>query len=169
MYYRYILKTMKIKNSFFFLVFITAVFTVTAQNKTSDKIHLGFVTPISTQGNDAKKTSTTFALHALQGVNYNNNGFSVAGVYTQLEGNNRGLMVSGLVNNIKGSNKGVAVAGLFNKAGNGRGMQIAGLYNYCPGNGYMQVAGVGNNSRHAILQIAGLVNAQNADIQIGGL
>lgn len=141
-----------------------------AQEPVANNVHLGFVTPVSTQGRKARYISPSFALHALQGVNNNNKGVTIAGLYSRLYGSNKGVMVSGLANQVTGSDKGVSVAGLYNGAGNGRGIQVAGLHNQKRGNGFIQIGGLSNSSRYELLQVAGLVNiTQNADVQIAGL
>ncbi|SDD49213.1 hypothetical protein [Niabella drilacis] len=161
---------MKIKHSILLPVFVIAGLKLVAQESAGKTVHLGLVTPISTQGRYARDISPAFALHILQGVNHDNKGASVAGLHTTLYGSNRGVMVSGLVNQVKGSNKGVAVAGLVNTSRNGRGLQLAGLHNQEAGNGFIQVAGLSNYSHYSLLQLAGLVNtSRHAGYQIAGL
>lgn len=161
---------MKIKNSLLIFLLLAAGLAVMAQKSVANKIHLGLVTPLSTQGWQARDISPVFALHILQGVNYDNKGAAIAGLTANLQGSNRGVMVSGLVNTVKGSDKGVAIAGLLNSAGNGRGVQVAGLHNQQNGNGFIQVAGLSNYSKYEALQVAGLVNISgDAGVQIAGL
>lgn len=141
-----------------------------AQGPVAGAVHLGILTPLSTQGRYAKELSPAFSLQALQGVNQHNKGLAVAGLYTRLYGNNKGLLISGLANRVKGAEKGLAVAGLYNEAANGRGVQVAGLHNEKRGNGFIQVAGLSNRSRYEVLQITGLVNvSEAATTQIAGL
>lgn len=161
---------MKIKNSVLLLAFVIPSFKLMAQEGAGKTVHLGLVTPISTQGMYARTISPSFALHALQGVNRDNKGLFIAGLAATLYGSNRGLMIGGLVNQVKGSNKGVAIAGLVNTSRNGRGLQLAGLYNRQTGNGFIQVAGLGNYSHYSLLQIGGLMNvAAHTSYQISGL
>ncbi|MGN7783605.1 hypothetical protein ACTJIJ_03730 [Niabella sp. 22666] len=151
------------------LLSITTTYCV-AQEPVANNVHLGLITPISTQGRQARDISPSFALHALQGVNYNNKGAAIAGIYTKLYGSNKGVLISGLVNQVNGSNKGVSIAGLYNGADNGLGIQIAGLHNQKQGNGFIQIGGLSNYSSYELLQVAGLANiAKNADVQIAGL
>lgn len=145
-------------------------FVSAAQEPVASTVHLGIVTPLSTQGRYAKELSPAFSLQVLQGVNQHNRGLSVSGLYTHLYGNNKGLLVSGLANRVRGAEKGFAVAGLYNTASNGRGVQIAGLHNEKQGNGFIQIAGLSNRSRYEVLQIAGLVNINvAATTQVAGL
>ena len=161
---------MKIKIHFLSFICLLAGITGYGQEPALHNIHLGLVAPLSTQGRQAGEISPAFALHILQGINYNNRGLAVAGLSTQLRGSNRGLMVSGLVNTVKGSDKGLAVAGLVNSAGNGRGMQVAGIHNHQKGNGFIQISGLSNYSRYEMVQVAGLVNVSDeANVQIAGL
>lgn len=161
---------MLFKNKFLLAILSIITTCCFSQEPVSNNIHLGLVTPISTQGRQARDISPSFALHALQGVNYNNKGAAVAGLYTKLYGSNKGVMISGLANQVNGSNKGVAIAGLYNKAGNGLGIQIAGLHNQKQGNGFLQIGGLSNYSSYEVLQVAGLVNiVKNADVQVAGL
>ncbi|MCF3108649.1 hypothetical protein LL912_07650 [Niabella sp. CC-SYL272] len=161
---------MKIKNCILLPAFIITGLQLAAQEEAGKAVHLGLVTPISTQGIHAREISPAFALHALQGVNRDNKGVAIAGLHTTLYGSNRGVMVSGLMNRVKGSDKGVALAGLVNAAQNGRGIQVAGLHNQNTGNGFLQVGGLSNSSHYSLLQIAGLINTtHHAGYQIAGL
>ncbi|MBO9593499.1 MAG: hypothetical protein J7599_11375 [Niabella sp.] len=161
---------MKIKNCILLPAFIITGFQLAAQQDAGKAVHLGLVTPISTQGTYAREISPAFALHVLQGVNRDNKGASIAGLHTTLYGSNRGVMISGLMNRVKGSDKGVAIAGLVNTAQNGRGIQVAGLHNQNTGNGFIQVGGLSNSSHYSLLQLAGLVNnTHDAGYQIAGL
>jgi len=161
---------MQIKKTFLFTALVITGFYSKAQEPVANNIHLGFVTPLSTQGKLAKHISPAFSLQALQGVNLNNKGMAIAGLCTRLYGSNRGLLVSGLVNRVNGSDKGLSVAGLYNGAENGRGIQVAGLHNQKAGNGLIQIAGLSNYSRYEVLQIGGIVNSsQYAHTQVAGL
>ncbi|MGJ7029884.1 hypothetical protein [Niabella hirudinis] len=161
---------MKLKHSILLLLFFIAGLKLIAQESAGKTVHLGLVTPISTQGRYARDISPAFALHVLQGVNRDNKGVSIAGLHTTVYGSNRGFMISGLVNQVKGSNKGVAIAGLVNTSRNGRGVQLAGLHNQDAGNGFIQVAGLSNYSHYSLLQLAGLINtSRHAGYQIAGL
>ncbi|GAB3424891.1 hypothetical protein [Niabella aquatica] len=161
---------MHIKKTFLFTALVITGFYSKAQEPVANSVHLGFVTPVSTQGRLAKKISPVFSLQALQGLNLNNKGVAIAGLYTRLYGSNRGLLVSGLANQVSGSDKGLSVAGLYNGAANGRGVQVAGLHNQKAGNGLIQIAGLSNYSRYEVLQIGGIVNSsQYAHYQVAGL
>ncbi|HRB87852.1 MAG TPA: hypothetical protein PK091_02510 [Niabella sp.] len=161
---------MKTINASLLLVFCLANLNLKAQEAVANSVHLGLVTPISTQGRKARYISPTFSLQVLQGANMNNNGVAISGLCTQLYGSNRGVLISGLINQVKGSDKGVAVAGLYNGAANGLGLQIAGLHNHKSGNGYIQIGGISNFSRYALLQIGGIVNmASHTHTQVAGL
>ncbi|MCH5599581.1 hypothetical protein [Niabella ginsengisoli] len=161
---------MQIRKNVLFIAFYIISLKCSAQEPAINSVHLGVVTPVSTQGKYAKDISPSFALHALQGVNLNNRGMSIGGLYTKLYGNNKGVMISGLVNKVNGSDKGLAIAGLYNGAANGRSVQVAGLHNQKSGNGFIQIAGLSNCSQYEILQIAGLVNInKNVNTQIAGL
>lgn len=161
---------MQIKKTFLSAAFVVAGLYGRAQEPVANSVHLGFVTPVSTQGKLAKDISPAFSLQALQGVNLNNKGVAIGGLCTMLYGSNRGLLVSGLANRVNGSDKGLSVAGLYNGAENGRGIQIAGLHNQKTGNGLIQISGLSNFSRYEVLQIGGIANiTQHAHYQVAGL
>lgn len=161
---------MHIKEIFLLAVSLVTGFYGMAQVPVVKSVHLGLVTPVSTQGKLAKDISPAFSLQALQGVNFNNKGVTIAGLCNRLYGSNRGVMVSGLANQVNGSDKGISVAGLYNWAANGRGIQVAGILNHKTGNGLIQIAGLCNFSRYEILQIGGIVNSsQNVHSQVAGL
>ncbi|WP_346237651.1 hypothetical protein ABDK00_001050 [Niabella insulamsoli] len=161
---------MQIKNNILCIAFCVIGLKGIAQEPVANTVHLGLFTPVSTQGKYAKQISPSFSLQILQGVNFNNKGVAIGGLYHKLYGNNKGVMISGLLNKVSGSDKGVSIAGLYNAAANGRGLQIAGLHNQKSGNGFVQIAGLSNSSHFEILQIAGLVNInKTVHTQIAGL
>lgn len=143
------------------------------QTDTLRRIHIGFIYPVSSNGNNAAKISNDFSLHALSGVSKNENVLSVAGISNHIKQDARGTQLAGLINQTGNSAHGVQIAGLINHVGNSaHGVKIAGLANFIKeeSNG-LQMAGLTNISSHAELQISGLLNVAGDvhGLQIAGL
>ncbi|ODS86263.1 MAG: hypothetical protein ABS46_01330 [Cytophagaceae bacterium SCN 52-12] len=142
------------------------------QADTLQKVHIGFIYPISSNGSNAPKISNDFSLHLLSGISKNENVLSIAGISNHIKQDARGLQVAGLINQVGNSAHGVQVAGLGNfTKKETKGVQIAGLTN-TSGDAEIQISGLINiaDDVHG-LQIAGLINkAGNVEgTQVAGL
>lgn len=142
------------------------------QTDTLRKIHIGFIYPVSSNGNNAAKISNDFSLHALSGVSKNENVLSIAGISNHIKQDARGVQVAGLLNQIGNSAHGIQIAGLGNFIKKEtKGLQLAGLTNISS-HTELQISGLLNiaDDVHG-LQIAGLINkARNVKgVQVAGL
>ncbi|RQO29707.1 hypothetical protein DBR32_15335 [Taibaiella sp. KBW10] len=148
------------------------VIATPAQAQEHQKIHIGLVYPLSTNGMKAAQVGNSFSLHALAGVSAYERGVAVSGLATIVKGTEEGVMVSGLANVIGGKTSGVQVAGLANIiAADARGVQIAGLANSSKSSKGAQISGIANVAKSSALQIAGIANlsAQQNNMQLSGI
>lgn len=143
--------------------------TVSAQEH--QKVHIGLVYPVSTNGVRAAAVSNSISLHAVAGVSAGENGVAISGLATIIKGTQSGVAISGLCNLVSAGASGVQISGLLNTAGAASGAQVAGLINTAQSHKGLQVAGLTNvTAGNAGVQIAGLLNtAQSAAVQIAGL
>lgn len=159
-----------------------------AQNDSNSKFHIGFVYPLSSNGQDAQRYSNDASFHLLGGVSAKENAFCFsglsnlivhrakglvfAGVINHIGGEARGMQFAGVTNIILGEATGCQFAGFNNISKSFRGAQFAGFSNISKGNLQgIQVAGFSNicsDTLHGV-QFAGFNNiAQNTDGQFAG-
>lgn len=159
-----------------------------AQNDSNSKFHIGFIYPLSSNGQDAQRYSNNASFHLLGGVSAKENAFCFsglsnlvvhrakglvfAGVVNHIGGEARGMQFAGVTNIILGEATGCQFAGFNNISKNFRGAQFAGFSNISKGNIHgVQVAGFSNICSDTLhgLQVAGFSNiAQNTDGQLAG-
>lgn len=145
---------------------------------------LTFITPMSTDINNAKEKEYKVSLNMLGGITggvngvefgglFNINkqdmrGLQMAGLFNMTGGAVSGVQMGGLANYVKGDVKGLQMGGIANVARKSSGFQMAGIANYTTGINNVQMAGIANVADGSRLQMAGIANyAQGADIQIG--
>jgi len=145
-----------LRNTLHAILFASGL-TASAQHSSNEKIHLGLVYPLSSNGTHAPLDTNKFSLHLIAGVSAAENGASFSGISTIVRGNASGLQVAGFFNHIKHQASGAQFAGVLNTYGSGDGFAIAGFGNIAAG----QVKGA---------QISGFANlAKDVEgIQIGG-
>ncbi len=169
-------------------VLLTAVFGLTAQNKSAG-INLSIWKGVATQPLDS--TQTTYfnlgfasTMNRLNGLGVNilagavhqeMNGMQVAGI-ANLAGNMRGLQVAGITNITGDASTGMAVAGMLNISGDkSRGILVAGLGNITGESSQgLIVSGLTNimGDKGTGLYVAGLANISGeslSGVAIGGL
>lgn len=159
-----------------------------AQNDSNSKFHIGFVYPLSSNGQYAQRYSNDASFHLLGGVSANENAFCFSGLSNLIVHRAKGLVFAGVVNHIGGEARGMQFAGVtniilgeatgcqfagFNNISKSfRGAQFAGFSNISKGNIQgIQVAGFSNICSDTLhgLQVAGFSNiAQNTDGQLAG-
>lgn len=153
-------------------VMVTACFQSFGQVDTLQKVHIGFIYPLSSNGTNASKISNDFSLHLLSGISKNENVLSIAGLSNHIRQDARGVQMAGLVNHVGNTAQGVQMAGLVNIIKNeSKGVQIAGLANIS-GDAEIQISGLINVANDVNgLQIAGLINKAGKvkGVQIAGL
>lgn len=159
-----------------------------AQNDSNSKFHIGFVYPLSNNGQDAQRYSNDASFHLLGGVSANEKAFCFSGLSNLIAHQANGVVFAGLVNHIGGCTHGVQFSGVtniilgeatgcqfagFNNISKSfRGVQFAGFSNISKGNIHgVQVAGFSNVCSDSIegLQVSGFSNiAKSTDGQLAG-
>jgi hypothetical protein len=110
--------------------FTIQAFTAFSGNaQTTDRVHLGFIYPLSTHGSHAPLDTNDFSFHLLAGVSAAEKGLAVAGLSNIVRNDVKGLAVAGFSNHIGTKSDGLLIAGLANTYGHAKGMQFAGFAN----------------------------------------
>lgn len=155
------------------LIFLLCSNIALAQKDSSSKVHIGFVYPLSTNGQYAKQYSNDASFHVLAGVSANENAFCFSGISTVVRNNANGFIFSGISNYIGGCARGLQFAGASNYiGGKAEGLQFAGLSNISQSTVKgIQFAGFSNVAKDTVdgIQIAGFSNVAKASgTQIAG-
>jgi hypothetical protein len=103
--------------------------SVQAQNVPADRVHLGFIYPISTHGTHAPLDTNDFSLHLIGGVSAAERGLAFAGLTNVVRNDVRGIAFAGFSNHVRTTAKGLLFAGFLNTYKQGDGMQFAGFSN----------------------------------------
>lgn len=173
--------------SFIILVLFLISFNTFAQSEQSQKIHIGLLYPLSTNGTNAGNISNDFSLHAITGlskdenhlaiygfagvVKNNVNGVQLAGFANIVNNEVNGLQAAGFLNLTRVHTNGAQLSGFANISGGLNGLQVAGFANVLRSNGSAkQIAGFANKAGDIKSQIAGFINiAQKVKgVQIAG-
>lgn len=166
------------KNKTIVLIILIALTNhiVKAQDLKRNKVHFGFVYPLSTNGINAPADTNNVSIHAIAGVSAVEDGVSIAGVSNIVNSYAKGVQVAGFSNHIGAESKGLLIAGFCNTYKNAEGLQFSGFSNISSGNisgaqfaGFTnistqvkgsQFAGFANIARDTVTghQIAGFMN-----------
>ncbi|MCE6991748.1 hypothetical protein [Dyadobacter sp. CY323] len=178
----------QVKTAVIFTIFSLLSLATFAQDDSTARIHIGFVYPISSNGQKAASYTNQFSFHAVAGLSKAETGFTLSGVSSLIKENAKGAQITGAANIIGGSASGTQIAGAINVIGNNasgaqvagfaniikneaKGAQIAGFMNLTGAVNSGQVAGFTNiATKHGNgFQLAGFLNkAQNVNSQISG-
>lgn len=149
-----------------------------------NRLHIGILYPLSTNGRDAAKYGNDFSFHLLMGlsreerkftlsgistvIRENASGFQLAGVSNHTGGVSQGLQLAGIYNHAGDTVRGAGLAGIMNHTGNVQGLQLAGIVNKAESVRGFQAAGVVNVAKNVQgLQLAGLINiADSSDYPV---
>lgn len=125
-----------------------------------NRLHIGILYPLSTNGRDAAEYGNDFSFHLLMGLSREERKFTLSGISTVVRGNAFGVQLAGISNHTGGASRGFQLAGIYNHVGDtARGAGLAGVMNYTGNVRGFQVAGVMNHTGNAEgLQLAGVVN-----------
>ncbi|WP_025146831.1 hypothetical protein [Pedobacter jeongneungensis] len=131
-----------------------------AQEARKDKVNIGIVYPISTNGTHALLDTNVFSFNLLAGVSAAEKGLSFAGISNIVRKDARGAQFAGFSNHIGGKAQGAQLAGFINTYGSGNGVAIAGFTNIAKENSGTQVSGFLNWSGKNVsaLQLSGFMN-----------
>lgn len=140
-----------------------------AQQNKQGKINIGFIYPISTNGNHAVLDTNVFSFSALIGVSAAERGVSLAGLSNVIRRNAKGFQLAGFSNHTGNKMEGIQLAGFMNTYGGGNGAAVSGFANISKENSGTQVAGFINVAKKVKgVQIAGFINvADSSDYPIG--
>jgi hypothetical protein len=160
------------------LVFIALSFITEAQVVVTEKVNIGLVYPISTNGTHALADTNLFSMNLIAGVSAAEQGFTFAGFSNVVRYDARGMQFAGFSNHIGKRAEGMTFAGFMNTYGEGKGLQFAGFTNIAAKNvdgaqfaGFLnraadvkgaQFAGFGNIAKNVVgPQAAGFTNVAN--------
>ena len=149
--------------------------TSNAQIVVADKVNIGLIYPISTNGTHAAADTNLFSFNLLAGVSAAEQGFTFAGFSNVVRHEAKGMQFAGFSNHVGKKAEGMMFAGFMNTYGEGKGLQFAGFTNIASKNiegaqfsGFLnratdvkgtQIAGFSNISRNIVgTQIAGFSN-----------
>lgn len=100
-----------------------------AQAVKAEKVNIGFVYPVSTNGTHAAADTNLFSLNLIAGVSAAEKGFSFAGVSSVIRQDATGMQFAGFSNHVGKRAEGLMFAGFMNTYEEARGMQFAGFTN----------------------------------------
>ena len=100
-----------------------------AQSVSNNKINVGFVYPISSNGTHATADTNIFSLNLIAGVSAGEKGLSFAGISSVIKDDAYGMQFAGFSNHIGKHAEGMMFAGFMNTYGDAKGMQFAGFTN----------------------------------------
>lgn len=131
-----------------------------AQDGKKNKVNIGFVYPISTNGTHAALDTNVFSLNALVGVSAAEKGISLAGLSNVIRKNASGTQLAGFSNHIGGRAQGAQLAGFINTYSGGNGAALAGFANISKDNSGAQFAGFMNWTVKNVsaVQVGGFMN-----------
>jgi hypothetical protein len=137
-----------------------------AQEGKKDRVNIGLVYPISTNGTRAALDTNVFSLNLLAGISAAEKGISFAGLSNIIRKNASGTQIAGFSNHIGGQAQGVQFAGFINTYGGGKGAAIAGFTNISTGGSGAQIAGFMNWTAMNVsaIQVGGFMN-KAADVK----
>lgn len=142
-----------------------------AQNN-SDKINIGLIYPLSSNGSGAARDTNKFSLNLIGGLSAAEHGFTFAGLFNVIKQDTRGAQFAGFSNHIGRKADGVMFAGFMNTYGGGKGLAAAGFGNFSKSKSSVQMAGIFNKAGDvSTLQMTGLINVASyvRGSQISGL
>ncbi len=158
-----------------FLALMALYLDSKAQVVIADKVNIGLIYPVSTNGTHAAADTNVFSFNLLAGVSAAEEGFTFAGFSNVVRHDAKGMQFAGFSNHVGKKAEGLIFAGFVNTYGEGKGLAFAGFTNIASKNvegaqfaGFLnraadvkgtQFAGFSNISRNITgTQIAGFSN-----------
>lgn len=132
-----------------------------AQPMFHNRVNIGLVYPLSSNGTQAPACSNLISINAIAGISAEEYSLTLAGVCNIVRYNASGLTAAGVVNTVGGNANAIQLAGVSNlTAGNVNGLQAAGILNICRNINGVQLSGFANTCRGTVqgAQFAGFVN-----------
>ncbi|WP_079702866.1 hypothetical protein [Daejeonella lutea] len=112
-----------------FLTLMAFYISSNAQIITAEKVNIGLIYPISTNGTHAVADTNQFSFNLLAGVSAAEQGLTFAGFSNVVRHDARGLQFAGFSNHVGKKATGMMFAGFMNIYGQGKGLQFAGFTN----------------------------------------
>lgn len=129
------------------------------QPAAADKIHIGLVYPLSSNGSHAARDTNRFSLNLIAGVSASEKGPAIAGLSNIIHKNATGVTIAGFSNHIGQQAGGVLIAGFLNNYNRGKGTAIAGFMNNSGDMNGVEFVGFLNISKNMEgFQMAGFAN-----------
>lgn len=111
------------------LVFMAFYLNSNAQVVIADKVNIGLIYPISTNGTHAAADTNVFSFNLLAGVSAAEKGFTFAGFSNVVRHDARGMQFAGFSNHVGKKAEGMMFAGFMNTYGESKGLAFAGFTN----------------------------------------
>ncbi|MBC8052293.1 MAG: hypothetical protein H7Y13_04465 [Sphingobacteriaceae bacterium] len=109
--------------------FFSSLHTIHAQTVQHDRVHLGFIYPLSTHGTHAPLDTNDFSFHLISGVSAAERGLAFAGLTNVVRNDSHGIAFAGFSNHIRQKATGILFAGFVNTYGQAEGLSFAGFSN----------------------------------------
>ncbi|MCX2449895.1 hypothetical protein OQX61_01310 [Pedobacter sp. PLR] len=138
--------------------------TIQQIEKGVEKIHIGLVYPLSSNGKHAPLDTNNLSIHLLAGVSSVEKGFTFAGFSNIVRNEATGTQIAMFSNHISKKATGLQIAGFLNTYEEGDGAAFAGFANIAKGNiKGVQFAGFSNIAKDVKgAQFAGFLNKANS-------
>jgi hypothetical protein len=138
---------------------LSAQETAAEEDLKSFPVQIGFVYPMTTQGEQTVNYRYHLSVNMLTGKVGAVTGVELGGLINRVERDVQGAQFGGLYNHVKRDVKGGQFGGLWNTARTVNGAQFGGLTNISDNHTGVQFAGIANISEHATgIQAAGITN-----------
>lgn len=115
------------------LLFLSAVTKSFGQKNTTQKLHLGVIYPISSNGTHAPLDTNSFSFHLLAGVSAAERGASFAGLSNIVRNDTKGFQFAGFSNHIGKQANGGLFSGFLNTYQGGNVFAVGGFANISTG------------------------------------
>ncbi|ALL05799.1 hypothetical protein AQ505_10030 [Pedobacter sp. PACM 27299] len=169
-------KTLKFLKPGYLAIALTGLFLSSdtnafAQSSGSEKIHIGLVYPLSSNGTHAPLDTNKLSFHLLAGVSSVEKGFSFAGLSNIVRNEATGTQIAMFSNHIGKKATGLQFAGFLNTSGENQGAAFAGFANVSRGNVKgVQFAGFLNKANTVKgSQLAGFLNIAQKNVSASQL
>lgn len=136
------------------------------QNNSRDKINVGLIYPLSSNGMSAPRDTNRFSLNLIAGVSAKETGTAIAGFSNIIHKDSRSINIAGFSNHVGQRAEGLQLAGFMNTSRQGKGAEVAGFMNSSGDLNGVQFVGFLNLAKKVQgIQFAGFMN--NASIVKG--
>jgi len=113
----------------FFLLLTGLIINAAAQVQRPEKIHLGLVYPLSSNGRNAPLDTNNLSIQLIAGVSASEQGLAFAGLSNVVRRDSRAMLFAGFSNHVFEKAEGAQFAGFMNTYRSGRGAAFSGFAN----------------------------------------